>query len=242
MRVANILDPIHPTLDPDVWDRPEDAKPVLKEVHRNWIIDKIHNVLHKAGYRNEDAWLDLVLTGSLTTYQYSPDSDADVSLFVDSSHFPEWSRAEMIGLMVSNIDGTKLPGTTHPMQCFVVPPDIPQENLYKPGLRSGYDLFSEVWVNPPERDRIHDVEKEFNNLYVYALESVDKMERLLRYEPDKAIEYWHQIHRRRRRDQQAGKGDFSESNIVYKMLDKRGLIPQIADLSGEYIAKKSALP
>jgi hypothetical protein len=65
------------------------------------------------------------------------------------------------------------------------------------------------------------------------------MERLLRYEPDKAVMLWHQIHQRRRRDQMAGKGDYSESNIVYKFLANRGLFPAISEASGEYIAKQA---
>jgi DNA-binding transcriptional regulator YhcF (GntR family) len=103
-------------------------------------------------------------------------------------------------------------------------------------LRSGYDLSSDEWIVPPEEDRAIDVKKEMNAAYVYALECADKMERLLRYEPSKAIQFWHQIHKRRRRDQQAGKGDFSNANIVYKFLDNRGLMPAISEVSGEYIA------
>jgi hypothetical protein len=51
------------------------------------------------------------------------------------------------------------------------------------------------------------------------------------------VTFWHQIHARRRRDQQAGKGDYSQSNIIYKFLANRGLFPQLSDVSGEYIAK-----
>jgi hypothetical protein len=104
------------------------------------------------------------------------------------------------------------------------------------GLRSGYDILQDHWIVPPERARIHDVEREQNADYIYALESADKMERLLRYEPQKAVQYWHQIHSRRRRDQQAGKGDYSQANIVYKFLANRGLFPEISGVSGEYIA------
>lgn len=234
---ANILDPIHDGLDPSVFDHPDAPEPLLKKVHRHWIEKKIKDTLKEAGYHQVDSWLTLVLTGSLTTYQYSPESDVDVSLFVDSEHFPDWSRAEMIGIMVEHVDGTKLPGTTHPMQCFVVAPEIKPEDLYQHGLRSGYDIGQEHWIIPPERGRVHDVKTEMNNLYVYALESKDKMERLLEYEPDKAVQYWHQIHRRRQRDHRAGKGDYSASNIVYKYLANAGLFPQISELSGEYIAK-----
>lgn len=238
--VANILDPVHHELDPDVWDDAGHPTPKLKERHRKWIINAVTHVLQEAGYTNMKTWLHLVLTGSLTTYQYGPDSDVDVSLFVDSEHFPEWSRAEMIGVMVDGLDGKKLPGTTHVMQCFVVPPGVTKEMLYKPGLRSGYDLYDDLWIVPPDKTHVHDVQHEMNAIYVYALECADKMERLLRYEPDKAVQYWHMIHKARQRDQRNGKGDFSLTNVVYKFLAKRNLLPEIAEVSGEYIAKTAA--
>lgn len=240
MYTANILDPIHGELEPRVWDNPVDPKPKLKEQHRKWILSTIHGALKGAGYTDSEKWLSLVLTGSLTTYQYSDQSDVDVSLWVDAEVFPEWSRAEMIGVMVEKLDGVKLPGTPHPLQGFVVAKGMNKDKLYQPGLRSGYDLDQAVWIVPPERDRTHDVQKEESGFYVYAVECADKMERLLRYEPDKAVQYWHMIHKRRMEDQKQGKGDYSESNIIYKFLANRGLMPLIADVSGEYIAKVGA--
>lgn len=237
---SNILDPVHSGLDDRVFDNATDLEPRLKPRHRHWITRTVHDALEKAGYEDIDSWLSLVLTGSLTTYQYSDVSDVDVSLFVNADHFPDWSRAEMIGVMVGNVDGKTLPGTPHPMQCFVVPPDVSREDLYQPGLRSGYDLDADTWIVPPDRTRTHDVAREQQADYIFALECADKMEKLLKYEPDRAIQYWHQIHHRRQRDQKAGKGDFAQSNIVYKELANRGLFPEIAQASGEYIASRTA--
>jgi hypothetical protein len=239
-RQANILDPIHDALDERVWDNPAEDQPTLKPEHRQWILDKVHQVLTDAGYHGMEDWLGLVFTGSLTTYQYSDESDVDISLFVNVETFPEWDRAGMIGTMVEHVDGTTLPGTPHPMQCFVVPEGVTREMLYQPGLRSGYDLDADQWVIPPDKSRVHDVQKEMYGSYAYALECADKMERLLQYDPDKAVMFWHQIHKRRRRDQVLGKGDYSESNIAYKMLANRGLFPKISDVSGEYIARENS--
>lgn len=239
MILANILDPVQDGLDPTVFDHPDTTHPVLKEHHRTWIVNAVTRTLEKAGYTHADQWLGLVLTGSLTTYQYGPDSDVDVSLFVDVEHFPEWSRAEMIGVMVEGLDGKPLPGTTHNMQNFVVPPDIERQDLFQPGLRSGYDLLAKRWIVPPEKGRSQDVEKEMNAAYVYAQECADKMDRLLKFDPDKAVFYWHMLHKARQRDQRAGKGDYSLTNIVYKFLAKKNLLPEIAMISGEYIAKEA---
>lgn len=219
---ANILDPISDTLDPRIWDDPGSSTPKLKPVHREWIVNRVNEVLDEGGYDGMDNWLGLVFTGSHTTYQHSDQSDIDVSLFVDVEVFPEWSRGEMIGLVVSEIDGTPLPGTPFPMQCFVVPPDVHREDLYKPGMRSGYDLFEDIWVVPPDRSRSHDVEREMKHAYTQAIENADKMDRLLKYEPDKAIQFYKQCHKRRARDMRDGKGDYTPSNITYKLLANRG--------------------
>lgn len=240
MRQSNILDPIHAELDPRVWDSPASDKPVLKPLHAHWIKRQVYKTLEDAGYTDVEKWLSLVLTGSLTTYQYSDDSDVDISLFVDTKVFPEWSRAEMIALMVDKLDGTTLPGTPFPLQDFVVGQGIKPSDLYKPGLRSGYNLDNDKWIVPPERSRVHDVKAHQGGFYAWALQMADKMERLLRYEPEQAIAFWHSIHKKRQRDMVKGKGDFAESNIIYKMLANRGLFPQISQASGEYIAKTAA--
>jgi prophage maintenance system killer protein len=230
-RLGNILDPIHDQLDPSVWDNPGDPQPQLRHEHMVWIPKHIFETLDANGYDNPEQWLSIVLTGSLTTYQYSPQSDCDVSLWVDAKAFPEWSRAEMIGLMISHFDGINLPGTTHEMQGFVVASKkFTYDDLYQPGLRSAYIVYGKGqgnWLVPPEKDRVHNVEREENEAYTIALENADKMDRLLRYEPHKAVQFWHQIHKRRQRDQVAGKGDFSPSNITYKFLENRGLMPRI---------------
>ncbi len=229
-RLGNILDPVRPNLDPAVFDHAGDPEPHLKPALREWIVDTVHNILEEGGYEGPERWLTLFLTGSLTTYQYSDSSDCDVSLFVNHHVFPEWSRAEMIALMVDKLDGVSLPGTPHPMQVFVVASGIEPADLYRKGLRSGYDLDADKWFLPPEKDRAHDVASEDPEGYVNGLMAADKMDRLLRYEPDKAITYYEQLHRKRKADQADGKGDYAQSNLIYKMLDNRGLFDQLRAL------------
>src|SRR5690348_1866280 len=131
MTTSSILDKIHPTLPYLLWDHANTPRPVLKPQHGKWIKRTIYAALTSAGYSDVEKWLRLFLTGSLTTYQYGPDSDCDVSLFVDAQVFPEWSRAEMIGLMVEKLDGKILPGTPFPMQNYVVAAGILPKDIYK---------------------------------------------------------------------------------------------------------------
>jgi hypothetical protein len=225
--MSNVLDPISPTLPESVWDRAGDPEPKLKPHIAHWITNYIYKVLESGGYDHPEDWCNLYVTGSLTTYQYGPESDFDISLFIDSKKLPEWSRAEMVGLMVQHADGHRVPGTTFPVQAYVVQNGILPTDIYKPSLRAGYRVKGDHWIEPPSHARAHDVEREEAGLYLHAMQSADKMESLLRYEPDKAHLYFTQIHERRRRDQALGKGDYADSNIMYKFLEHRGLMPSL---------------
>lgn len=235
MKAANVLDPIQDCLDATVFEAACENNPRLRDVHRKWIQGTVYRVLQAHGVDNPGSAVELVLTGSLTTYQYSADSDCDVSLFFENDLSPS-ARSEVIAWIVNEVDGTILPGTTHPMQCYVVPAEIEKADLYQPGLRSGFDIDTGAWIVPPDKDRIHDVEKEEHSAYLAALFTADKMDRLLVNQPDAATRYWHRIHKDRQQAMQAGKGDFADENIKYKMLANRGFFPRLEKVTGEHIA------
>jgi hypothetical protein len=230
---SSILDPIHPSL-PEIWDDPDADQPNLKPRYAHFITKHIYDTLERHGYADPIKWAKLYISGSLTTLQYSPESDVDVNLFVDSEKLPEWSRAEMIGIMVNELDGVPLSGTQYLLQVYVMPSDVKPADKYQSHIRSGYSIDDHRWIEPPDRKRIMNIEKEENAWYVAGLEAADKMESLLKYEPDKAMMYYEQIHKRRQRDDT--KGDFGPANIAYKVLERSGLIDKIHQLMSTHTA------
>jgi len=236
-RHGNIFDPIQKELDQKVFNGITPRPRIIK-----FLEDEMHKVLTPLLGFDPLEFMDLYLTGSLTTYQYDETSDCDISVFVQWDMWPaglapNMIRRTLIPIVMNKLDGTLLPGTQHPIQHFVVPPGVLPEDLYKPGLRSAWDLRNHKWLVPPERDRVHDISVELPVLYARAELMADKMEELLAYNPIYAKEFWHQIHRKRNKDQNAGKGDFSEGNIVYKYLLHNGYFDRIRDELGERIAK-----
>ena len=226
---ANILDPVQNVL-PEIWDNPRADKPKLKPRYSHFITKTIFAALERHGYGDPQDWCSLYLTGSLTTYQYSPNSDVDINLFIHADKVPEWSRSEMVGIMVGEVDGTPLSGTPYVLQAYVLPHGVKPADKYAPGIRAGYDIENGRWIEPPDRKRTMDVEKAENGWYVQGEEAADKLESLLRYEPHKALQYYNQVHHRRQRD--ADKGDFGSANIIYKFWDKRGLLDKVHALAG----------
>jgi hypothetical protein len=103
------------------------------------------------GIDKPEAYIDLYITGSLTTFQYSETSDCDVSVFPNYERFAKTfgddsskTRKRLVSLSIEHIDGTFLPGTTHPLQFFVVADGIELNDLYQPGLRSAWSISDEM--------------------------------------------------------------------------------------------------
>jgi hypothetical protein len=235
---SNIYDPIHRKLDQHIFDG-DSPRPSFVAFVKHLYYKNVAALVP-----TPEKYLPLVLTGSLTTYQYSTTSDCDVSVFPDYEELqkilfadPDDIRKELIAVSIGKTDGTFVPGTMHPMQLYVVPPNIETEDLYKPGLRSGWSFEEKRWIVPPEKGRSHRVQKEFPDLYEKAAQMADKMSEMLDHDPEKARQLWKQIHKKRQLDEAAGLGDFSEGNVVYKFLLHQGLFERIGKELGEHIAK-----
>lgn len=236
---SNILDPIQDTLDPDVFDNADALEPRVKATIASWVKNKVYSVLQANGYKDMEGWLRLILTGSLTTYQWAEDSDLDVSLWCSLDKFEEFDRASLIAIVLEQLDGHIVPGTTHPLQVFVI--DVTKvkdfSESYQAGVRSAFDLDKMEWMVPPERARVHEVKKEFPNVFNSALQAASKMRSLLQYQPESARAYWKYLHKRRRSDMKAGRGDYADSNIIYKMLHNSGLFDTIQQQLGVHISR-----
>lgn len=237
---ANIFDEIHETLDQDIFKDETPRKGVIKFVTKTFFRVMDQHIPDSIQYFN------LFFTGSLTTYQYSETSDMDISvwpnyyalqhvLMVDT---PVDVRKQLIKIVIDEIDGRFVPGTLHPVQNFVVPPETYPQDMYKPGLRSAWDIQHEMWFVAPEKDRVHNVAVELPALYHRAADIADKMKLMLDHDPVYAKQLFKQIHKKRTLDQQLGLGDFSEGNIVYKYLLHEGLFDRLRNELGIYIARR----
>ena len=237
---SNILDPVQDSLDEAVFDGAGGPDPRLKGPVAEFARRKISNAMHEGGF-GQVAYR-LILTGSLTTYQWSEASDFDVSLWVDPETLPEDARrGDIVRLMIDKVDGTIVPGSTHPMQDFVVDwRENTTDDLYRPGVRSAWDLDAGRWIVPPERDRVQDVQKTLPDAYHKAALVADKMSTMLDRHPKHVAQMWDRIHGKRHSDMANGLGDFAESNIVYKFMANKGMFPLIAAATGKYLAKVAA--
>jgi hypothetical protein len=188
---ANIYDPIEQKLDKHVFRNEEPRDSVINFIKRLYA----RALKEEFGIQEPEMFVDLYLTGSLTTYQYSETSDCDISVIPNYERFSQSFgqdankvRKKLVSASIDHIDGTYLPGTSHPLQFFVVADGISHTDLYQPGLRSAWSIFDEMWIVPPERERSHEVASEFPDAYSRASQMADKMEDALDHDPEMARE------------------------------------------------------
>lgn len=234
---ANIFDEIHSELDQRVF-KGEEPRPLIV----TFIQRKIFSCLRDGFIDDPEKYFTLYLTGSLTTYQYSDASDCDISVFpaygaltdITGEEDPEQIRKMLILLLTTELDGTDLPGTPHPLQNFVQKVGATPGSMFKPGLRSAWDFQTRKWLVPPEKSRSHDPVKEFPELFQKAQAVGEKMTILLDHgDIDAAKQLYKDIHEKRALDP----SDYSEGNLEYKWLSHRGLFDRLRNEADMRIAK-----
>ena len=225
---SNILDPVHETLDQDVFNGTEPDLPFFK-AH----IHKIRQIFEENGYYPED--FEFYLTGSLCTYQYHDTSDVDISILPINMNFSDEERAHLISIIVNELDGENFRRTNHQYQHYLQPNGVNIRDLFAVGMRAGYDFQAEKWVQKPDRMKAVDINKAHPDWIADAIFISDKINSLLDegYD-DEAQRVYNDIHRRRRYDE-IFMGDESEGNVVYKFLENNGTFDKLREI-GQYIA------
>ena len=232
MVTANVFDPISDQLDQRVFNGTTPKTSVIK-----FITNLYDRAFFKEFGVHNDGYVHMYLTGSLTTYQYGPSSDCDISAFPNYQKLFKLTgqdanilRKRLIQMNIEHLDGTFLPGGSHPIQVFALPDGAMPQDRFAKGVRSGWDFQTKEWLVPPEKNRVHNIDKEFPEVYARAAGIADKMTEMLDMKNYKAADkLWNQVHRKRQLDQQHGGGDFSDGNIVYKFLVHEGIVQRLRD-------------
>lgn len=232
MHQANILDPVKDQLDSSIFNFKTPKPSIVQFIKRLYY--RAFSKKFGIPPAQVSQYVHLVLTGSLTTYQYSVTSDCDVAVFPAWEMFQSLgigdqdARRALVEMNIDFLDGTSLPGSTHPMQFFTVSPGITFDDQFQPGLRSGFDLDAMTWVVPPEESRSRTIQNAYPDVFERASDIADKMKLMLdNGDAERAVELWKQVHKKRQEEQRAGGGDYAEGNIVYKWLVHEGLVDRL---------------
>jgi len=132
----SILDITRNSLDPTVFEFPDDKPPIMHPMIKTQIMTDIEK------FKEVTKVVVYFVVGSILTKKYSPHSDIDVNVQIDVSDDNLMLR---IFDLIKHLNGNLAAGTTHPINYYAV------KSTYDLGnTNAAYDVANEAWIKEPE--------------------------------------------------------------------------------------------
>lgn len=216
----------HDTLSEKIFNG-EELKPEVKE-KLNEIADAFIEFLEVP----TDAIKDVVLTGSMMSYNYTKYSDIDLHLLVDFEKVHE--DCPLVGnyLISKKSEFNK----NHDIFIYGIPVEVYAESIDNDNVHNGlYSLKQDKWIDFPKKieptDNDAAVEAKFNEFKDLA-EICDDSE--------VAVELINKIKKMRKAGLAEG-GEFSTENLTFKKLRDEGIIGKLMEIKKQGIDKQLSL-
>jgi len=230
------------TLNPDVWDNYDDvSKSKLKEKIRTALLEISDEFVN---FLKVDVFIDdIILTGSLSNYNWSKFSDFDVHLVVDMSQYDE----EELELYKELFDIKKvLFNQKHDIKILNYDVELYVQDAKEPHHSSGvYSILFDKWLTEPKKMKkdlnlsiVKEKAKNFEILIDDLIETIDD------YTLDDAKKVIKKIKDKIKNYRKTGLdkgGELSYENLVFKYLRRSGYIDKLFDLEKDYINKELSI-
>jgi predicted nucleotidyltransferase len=224
---------IKETLNPKVWENPSEPK-------KSTMVPKVREALERIAeefidYLGDDVFVeDVILTGSLSNFNWSEFSDFDLHIVVDMSEYDDDELyKELFNLK------KQLFNETHNIKIFGYDVELYAQDSEEPHVSSGvYSVMNNEWVNVPKKMNL-EIDK-------VALESkiknwTDKIDNAVESGEIKPLESIKDKLKKYRKSGLEGDGELSYENLVFKFLRRSGHIQKLFDAINQETDKELSL-
>ena len=229
------------TLNPKIWDNPEDPKKAKMK-------PKVKNALMKIAnefidYLGDDAFVeDITLTGSLSNFNWSEYSDFDLHVIVDFERFEkeEETYKELFNLKKQVFNDK------HDIKIFGYDVELYAQGSEEKHESSGvYSVMEDKWINQPEKLKVNidksvieDKVKNWNEKIENALEELKgddlgKGKKKIEDLKTKLKDY--------RKSGLDKDGELSYENLTFKFLRRNGMIEKLFNTYNNYMDKELSI-
>jgi predicted nucleotidyltransferase len=221
------------TLNPKVWENPSEPK-------KSTMVPKVREALERIAeefvdYLGDDVFVeDVILTGSLSNFNWSEFSDFDLHIVVDMSEYDDDELyKELFNLK------KQLFNETHNIKIFGYDVELYAQDSEEPHVSSGvYSVMNNEWVNVPKKMNL-EIDK-------VALESkiknwTDKIDNAVESGEIKPLESIKDKLKKYRKSGLEGDGELSYENLVFKFLRRSGHIQKLFDAINQETDKELSL-
>lgn len=226
------------TLNPKVWDSYSD--PEKSKLKKN-IKNKLEEIAEEfIDYLEEDVFVeDIVLTGSLSNFNWSNYSDFDVHIIVDYSQFDEnsdlYKKLFDLKKMVFNYN--------HEIKIYGFDVELYVQDIEEEHIATGvYSIMNDEWIETPKKMESK-VDKEILSKKVKSwIKKINKAIKTKNTKDDEKIlkNIKDRLKKYRKSGLEKG-GELSYENLVFKFLRRSGHIEKLFDTANQSIDKKLSI-
>jgi predicted nucleotidyltransferase len=212
------------TLCSDVWNKIDDDYQLKPDVRKS-LLTIANDFIKKNAAENGIKLIikDVVLVGSIVNFNWTPYSDFDLHVIVDFAELdmsPEDAKVLVDGLKSAWNKQHAITIKGHPVELYI------QDINENPSSAAVYSVKNDKWIKEPVKKK-PTFDKEFIKRKHAQIKS--KLDAMLANPSEESLESMlERIYDMR----QAGldkKGEFSEENIVFKILRSQGYLDRIKD-------------
>ena len=212
------------TLNPKVWGNPSNPEEAV-------MIPKVRKALMRIAeefveYLGEDVFVDdIVLTGSLSNFNWSEYSDFDLHVHVDLEKYGKESELhkELFNLK------KQLFNEKHDIRIFGYDVELYAQDTKEPHYSSGiYSIMDNEWINKPKKSKV-DIDKPIleKKIQNWTDKIDDTLEKVESGEDGKTLDTLKEKIKEYRQSGLEKDGELSYENLVFKYLRRSGHLEKL---------------
>jgi predicted nucleotidyltransferase len=228
------------SLNPQVWESSGEPPKLKKEI-RSRLLDIAYEFVE---FLDVDLVItDIILTGSLSNYNWSKYSDFDLHIVANFDQYPEQQKElyEKIFNLKKLIYNQK-----HDIRLKGYEVELYVQNETESHFSSGvYSILFNEWSNEPKKENIQidknlikEKSKQWMNMIDDLLDTIEDMD--VRSAKEMVDKYKKKLKKYRTCGLEKG-GEYSTENLVFKILRRNGYIQKLHDETSKMIDDKLSM-
>lgn len=231
---------VQDTLNPKIWDD-VDGDPKMKPVVKNRLLEIAYEFIDFLGI--DIVITDIIMTGSLSNYNWSKFSDVDLHIVANYNQFPQ----SQIDVYKEYFNLKKiLFNEKHDITIYGYDVELYVQDESETHFSSGvYSVLFDEWANKPEKESVEIDKKKLKEKSEQWMDIIDGVIDNVKDEDiDTAKEIIKKYKDKLKKYRTCGlekEGEYSYENLVFKVLRRNGYIEKLHNFGSDFIDKKLSL-
>lgn len=241
--LKNILNSFHlkDELNPKIWKSSGNDEKTMNPKVRARLLDIAYEFIE---FLKVDVVVsDIIMTGSLANYNWSTFSDIDLHILVDFNQFPESQLPLYTELFTLK---KTMYNDNHNITIYGYEVELYIQNESEAHFSSGvYSVLHDEWINKSKKENVEIDTNLIKNKASKWMEIIDGTLENAQDEPlddaKKLIQKYKDKIKKYRTCGLEKDGEYSDENLVFKVLRRNGYMQKLFDFENEYTDKKLSI-